>query len=337
MKPTKKALVSVILPAYNAEDYLEEAIQSILDQTFKDFELIIIDDKSTDKTSQIILSFIDPRIVIIKNQKNQGITYSLNKGLEIAKGAYIARMDADDISATNRLELQINYLEQNPSTSLLGCCAEVIDQNGVVFDMMEVPLTNSEIFHTIFSSNCFIHPSVIFKKSVITDLGGYDLSSAQSQDYELWLRVIQHNSVANLPDYLLKYRIHPNQISQKKLKRQRALADRARYKIYGDMERNQLNLPPINKNSFFQTQKGYKPSLGNDHLRWIYRYRSMKRDDLANELIIPGILSAPLCRPLYQQLFYSLKSHKHYRSLSNSLRWYKNKIKKIISGSRPDA
>ncbi|MBL4780847.1 MAG: glycosyltransferase [Porticoccaceae bacterium] len=327
MKNNCRPQVSVILPAYNAEDYLEEAIQSILDQTFEDFELIIINDKSTDSTGIILSSLTDPRIIIINNPTNNGITYSLNKAIEAAQGVYIARMDADDISTPKRLELQVNYLDNNPTITLLGCCAEIIDQNGVVFDLMEVPLSHKEIIQKIFSANCFIHPAVMFRASAIKELGCYNIDIAQAQDYDLWLRIIQKHRAANLPQNLIQYRVHPSQISQKKIKRQRFFADKARFgamRLYQGKQHGFI--PAIAKNSLLDRLIGKDLSVGSDYLEWITIYRKMGRDDLAMELLLPTFIAAPLSTQLYQQIIITFKKSK----LINSMRWYKQKLISFI-------
>ena len=221
--------ISVILPAYNAETCLQEAIDSILGQTFRDFELIVINDCSRDGTESVILSFRDPRLVYVKNEKNLGIAATLNRGLALAKGQYIARMDADDISLPRRLEKQTAYLDAHPDIAVLGTNVETFDEKGPLrtgWSATDPKQMNVDLF---FSCG-LAHPSVMMRKSVIDALGGYDPAFEGLEDYELWCRVSKNHGVTTLPEVLFRYRIHGGQVtknpSEKYLSRLRALKDR---------------------------------------------------------------------------------------------------------------
>ncbi len=214
--------VTVLMPVYNGEKYLREAIDSILNQTFTDFEFLIIDDGSTDSSIKIISSYPDSRIKLIKNDNNQGLVYSLNKGLYLAQGEYIARMDCDDISLPNRLQKQVDFLDNHPEITVLGSYLEFIDINGEKLEnlayLSEYPLSHEQIVYAMLYSNPLAHPSIIFKKLDILKLGGYrflkELENC-SEDYDLWLRLADQNyKFANLSDHLVKYRIHNNSLTQ---------------------------------------------------------------------------------------------------------------------------
>jgi len=212
--------ITVIMSVYNAEEYLEKAIESILIQSFNDFEFIIIDDKSQDDSTNIISRFAkkDPRIMYIKNQKNRGLTYSLNKALKLARGDYIARMDADDISHPKRLEKQYTYLQKNRNISLLGTSAYNIDENGEIIAERNVPLNYEKIRNNITLVNPIIHPSVMFRKKDILSIGGYDEKFKKVQDYELWFRMLANGlKVENLEDRLLYYRVNDQYFERKSL------------------------------------------------------------------------------------------------------------------------
>lgn len=205
--------VSVIMPAYNAEKYIKEAIDSILGQTFPDFELIILDDCSKDMTGQIIQSYRDERIIYVRNEENLRVARTLNKGLQIARGEYIARMDADDSSFPDRLAKQVAYLDCHPEIAVLGTNVELFDENGVIGTGWSA--TNPEQMKVdLFFSCGLAHPSVMMRKSVILELGGYHPEFEGLEDYELWCRVSEKYAVTTLPDLLFRYRIHGGQVTK---------------------------------------------------------------------------------------------------------------------------
>lgn len=205
----KSPKITVLMSVYNGEKYLREAIDSILNQTFTDFEFLIVSDGSTDGTAEILQSYHDPRIKIINNEKNRGLTKSLNKGLGMAKGEYIARMDADDISLPNRFEEQLKYLERYPETVVLGTSIYVINGAGKLLMKEIAPSDPSKI---LLNNNAFTHGSVIFKKAVVDELGYYNELFRYSQDYELWLKIAKHYKVSNLTRPLYTRRFHEENI-----------------------------------------------------------------------------------------------------------------------------
>ena len=198
--------ISVIMSVYNGEKYLREAMESILNQTSTDFEFIIVNDGSTDNSLEIIRSYGDERIKIINNEENIGLTKSLNKALKVARGEYIARQDADDVSLQNRFEEQVSYLENHPETALLGTNNYFIDENGKIVGKRIVLAKPS--MKDLFKENYFNHGSVMVKKEVINQLGGYNELIRDSQDYELWLRIAKYYDVRNLTQILYKFRSH---------------------------------------------------------------------------------------------------------------------------------
>jgi len=208
----KNPRVSVLMPVYNGERYLREAIDSILNQTFTDFEFIIINDGSTDNSLEIIQSYDDSRIRIVNNETNIGLTKSLNKAIKRARGKYIARQDADDISLPHRFLEQLSYLERRPEIALLGTSVYHIDEQGKVLGRVIVPIKPG---NKLLKENQFNHGSTIFNKNVVVRLGGYNSILRYSQDYELWLRIAKHHEVGNLPQPLYKLRFHGETISFK--------------------------------------------------------------------------------------------------------------------------
>lgn len=198
--------VTVLMSVYNGARFLHDSIRSIINQTFRDFEFIIIDDGSTDRSSGIIKSFNDSRIKFISNSENIGLTKSLNIGLSVAKGTYIARVDADDISLSDRLELQYKYFERHSGVTLLGGGAHFIDEsNEVIRTKFRLP-DHSSIFFYCFFNSPFIHSSVMFRKECLKTLGGYNSSFKCAQDYDLWSRWVACFKVANLEKVIVKWR-----------------------------------------------------------------------------------------------------------------------------------
>jgi len=205
------------MSVYNGEKYLRQAIDSILTQTFLDFEFLIINDGSTDKSLEIIESYNDARIRLIDNGKNIGLIASLNKGIAAARGKYIARMDADDISLPSRLEEQYNFLEANTDIALCGSWAEIIDERGDVCGQYTYPpLDNRAIKKLLFWHNPFIHPTVMIRRDVFCEISPYRASFKYIEDYELWSRVLSKFAGANIDKFLIKYRRHSGSITRQR-------------------------------------------------------------------------------------------------------------------------
>jgi hypothetical protein len=204
--------VSVVMSVYNGERYLREAMDSILNQTFRDFEFIIIDDASTDGTAGILQGYDDPRIVLLTNANNIGLTESLNRGLGSARGKYIARMDADDISLPKRLEKQVAYLDAHPEVGLLGTWAEVIDDEGAKLSTLCLPTDTLSIKWFLLFGSCIVHSTAMFRLALARRLGGYG-PFRYAQDRDLWLRMSQEAEAVQLPEVLLQCRLHADAIS----------------------------------------------------------------------------------------------------------------------------
>ncbi len=210
------------MSVYNSEKYLQEAVDSILNQTFKDFEFIIINDGSTDRTKEILESYQDHRIILI-NQENMGLTKSLNKGISLAKGEYIARQDADDISLPERLEKQLEFLERYNNITLLGTAVKIIDEKGIYIHTRKYPIDYSSIRKFIKKDNPFSHGSVMFRRKCFLEMGGYREIFFIAQDYDLWLRFAEKYEVANLSTPLYIRRFNPLSISLKNIVLQRRM------------------------------------------------------------------------------------------------------------------
>jgi len=205
---------SVIMSVYNGAKYLSQSIESILNQTFQDFEFIIVNDTSTDKSLEIIENFKNPKIKIINNPQNIGLTKSLNIALKESKGEYIIRMDADDISLPSRLKEQIDFMDKNPNIALAGSFAEIIDENDQVISIKKKPTDHKLIKFNLLTGNPFIHPSLIIQKNIIQENKIYNESFPYTQDYELISRLSQKYQLANIPKVLIKYRINKDSITE---------------------------------------------------------------------------------------------------------------------------
>lgn len=210
--------VSVLMPAYNSAEYIKEAIESILEQTYTDFEFLIINDGSTDSTVDIINQFEDDRIKLIHNTENKGLIYSLNYGLELAQGKYIARMDADDIAFGTRLEKQVAFLESNSDISILGTAFVFM---GTSFEIHH-PNYNDEIRIKLLDDVAFAHPTVMMRRGVIKSKNiRYNADYTHIEDYRFWVEAaIKNVEMANLDEVLLQYRQHPKQVSTQKFQEQ---------------------------------------------------------------------------------------------------------------------
>jgi glycosyltransferase involved in cell wall biosynthesis len=231
IKLQKKPMVSVITSVFNGEKFLAESILSILEQSFQDFELIIVDDASIDSSSEIIENYmqLDERIRLIINTKNIGLTKSLNKAIATSKGIYIARIDADDVAMPMRLESQIKFLEKNIDIGLVGTATYLIDSNGVTIDKISYPETNEILKKTLIKHNPFDHSSIMVRKDVFDRIGLYNEKNRYSQDYELYFRISRYYMMANMPKYLMKKRYVSSMLSLKNESEQKRFAIMARF------------------------------------------------------------------------------------------------------------
>jgi len=212
-----KPRISVVMSVHNAQRYLKESIEGVLRQNFADFEFIIVDDGSTDGSFRIIRGYGDNRIKVIRNQGRNGLTKSLNKALRRVRGEYVARQDADDISLPSRFEEQIEFFERHPKIALLGTSIYIIDEKGRILEEKKACPRPSK---NLLKRNEFFHGSVMFKKAVIDNLGGYNELFKHSQDYELWLRIAKYHDIRNLQIPLYARRIHRSSIGLIKTKEQ---------------------------------------------------------------------------------------------------------------------
>jgi glycosyltransferase involved in cell wall biosynthesis len=203
------------MPVYNSEKFLEEAIRSILNQSYSNFEFLIYDDNSTDNSKEIIQNFKlqDSRIKFFLSKKNIGYAKLLNKMIVDAKFNFFARMDADDISEKTRFEKQLNFLLKNPKVSVVGSFAEIINEKGYFVTKSKYPINYLEIKNAFRDYCAFVHSAVILRADFVKQVGGYRACMSPAEDYDLWTRLARVSSMHNLPEYLLKYRRHFDSVS----------------------------------------------------------------------------------------------------------------------------
>lgn len=222
-------VVSVLMPVYNGGKYLAEAVESILNQTFWDFEFLVLDDGSTDESLQLLLLYAkkDSRLRVI-SRKKRGLTFTLNELLSFARGEFVARMDADDVSLLDRFDRQVTFLREKHKVVCVGGASQMIDSAGRYLTTLSQPQTDVEIQKLVLGGHGAItHPCAMMRITSLRLVGGYDEEYSTAEDIDLWLRLGEVGELANLPDVLLKYRLHDRSISAISGQVQRDAARRA--------------------------------------------------------------------------------------------------------------
>ncbi len=210
-----QALVSIVLPIYNSDLFLQKAIESLLNQTHRNIEIICLNDGSTDTSLQILQSFTDQRIKIIHQPSNKGIVYNLNEGIQLANGEFIARMDADDIALPMRIEKQVEFLIQHPKTFMVATTVQLMNEQDEKINNWDLDwktIDDKFIRKTMFSESCIAHPSVMFRKEI--KHYSYQENQQHCEDYGLWLELLSDRKViSKINEPLLLYRVHSNSIT----------------------------------------------------------------------------------------------------------------------------
>lgn len=237
-------LVSIILPVYNCGDFLHDSVLSLLEQSYSNLQIIIINDGSTDNSKNILDSFADSRINLI-SRENKGLIYTLNEALSLCDGKYIARMDGDDISHKDRIFEQVKYLEKNKDIAVLGCSANIIDMDSKTIGN-RFPPRNPQINKSLLLFGpTLIHPSVMFNKELIGDDLYYDINAYLAEDYELWLRLSSKYKISNVKDILFDYRYNNNSVSNTNIEKQKKSAARIYIEKSG-IKNNELFFDAVN-------------------------------------------------------------------------------------------
>lgn len=212
-------VISIIVPTYNRERYIAQAISSAQKQSFKDWELIVVDDASTDKTEDVVMKIAekDSRIRYVRQKENVGIAKNRNTGLSEAKGAYVAMLDSDDAwTDPDKLKKQLAFLKSRPDHAMVGTWVTKMDVNGTEYGHVKYEINDVDIRKKILFRNQFAQSSLIYRASVIKELGSYDPTYTVNDDYDLWLRVGTSHKFANIPEYTTSYRVHPGGITTEK-------------------------------------------------------------------------------------------------------------------------
>lgn len=257
--------ISVVMAVYNGERYLREAIDSILNQTFKDFEFVIINDGSTDRSLEIIQSY-DDRIVLI-TQENAGLAKALNNGIAVSRSDFIARMDADDIAYPERIQKQYKFLLKNPEYIIVGSNAKFIDMEGNFVHYSNLPIKNEEMKGKL-PETPFIHPSVMFRKDSFYEAGQYPEYMLKAQDYVLFNRMAKYGKFANIPENLMQYRIVPTGNSTRDSK----ISERFNKILSNAIENNKISDDDFAYLKTITSNRNSKERLANYHLYLAKKY-----------------------------------------------------------------
>jgi glycosyltransferase involved in cell wall biosynthesis len=318
----KNPIVSVIMAAYNSEHYISEAINSIINQTFKDFELIITNDCSTDNTANIISSYDDHRIKVLNNETNKGAPYSRNRAIMSAKGKYLAILDADDISLPDRLKEQVDYLEKHKEIDIAGSYVYQVNQNGLKTRTIKAPIKDDQIKSSTFFRCSIVHSSAMIRyRFFIENNLFYDESYPSSQDYEMWSRAILSGKIHTLPKFLTLYRQSETQMSNKQSKTQQTQAERVyltllkRIGLNGTEKEVRLhtiliNQIPLSKNDDIQDIYKWAINLFEKNLKTkLFNQRAF-----ANELLLRFLRFSFINRiGLIKTILLQFKLHLHLR------------------------
>lgn len=223
--------ISILMSVFNGERFIRQAVESLLSQTYRDFEWLIVDDASTDQTPTILnrLSQQDPRIRVTRNEMNLGLTKSLNRALAQAQGGYVARMDADDIALPERLEKQVAFLDTHPDVGIVGTAYQFVDAHGNVIGERHPSTQDAQLRHKLIRHNPFLHSSVMVRRVLLHQVNGYDEHYRRAQDYDLWMRLASLTKLANLPDMLMQKRFTTEMISYTREREQIRAALRVRF------------------------------------------------------------------------------------------------------------
>lgn len=211
-----KPLVSIVMSTYNDSRFLKETLNGVLKQTFKDWEFIVINDVSSDNTDEILRMYQkkDKRIIYIKNHKNAGLTKNLNKGIDLSRGDFIARVDGDDYwTDKTKLQVQVDFMLHNPKCGIVGCFAYAIDARGKRLFEIVYPTDDKDIRKIMLRHGPFVHSSVLIRKRILIKIGKYNNKHTYSEDYDLYLNLGTTSEFHNIPKFMVNYRINPFGIS----------------------------------------------------------------------------------------------------------------------------
>jgi glycosyltransferase involved in cell wall biosynthesis len=294
--------VTVLMSVYNSQDYLDDAIKSILTQTYKNFEFLIIDDGSTDDSLKIINSYKDKRIRVV-SRENKGLVYSLNQGLKLAKGEFIARQDSDDISLPHRLEKEIVFLENNDNIGMVGSNYTIINTQGKKLVTTNVFTHPNDLKLAQIACNQFGHGSVMMRKKTVLKCGGYDSRVGHVEDYHLWNRISRVADIANIEEPLYLYRTNPEGITQQNHELQIQQTFKVRDESFEYFLKHRMQYKLIFYRPSGLNYKQRKATLYRD---FAYLYRKNDRPVRALLMLILSALLDPNNKKTYSAMQYTI-------------------------------
>ena len=305
----------VLMPCRGRLEHVRAAVESILGQSFREFEFLILDDDSEPVVAEYLAGLKDSRIRLVRHEKALGVSASLQKGLQLLQTDLVFRMDSDDIAVPDRLRLQRDHLIAHPETGVLGGQIRLLD---TVAASPRVPLKHAEIGYRLNWSNALNHPTIVFRREVVMAAGGYDQELECAQDYDLWMRLFFTTRLANLPDLLLHYRVHPGQNSS--ARRASSAATRA-----GMRQRYRERLTGCQVGPSFDEQDAWNPETRPEPAEWqawqsyLLRLREVFRSGIHADVFDPG-------RDLARRLWRSAKA---YRTAGGDPAGYEEMLKKL--------
>lgn len=327
-------VVTVLIPVHNGEAYVGFAVDSILGQTLSDFELIVIDDGSTDDTARIIDSYHDPRLRLLTNDGCIGVSASRNRGLEVAAAPYVAFLDADDVAYPDRLEKQVTFLESHPDVVLVGCHLDYIDADGNFLfseNSCQRPCEPDKLRIELLRRACILPSTATGRKSALLEEGGFPAMD-YAEDHDLWCRLAVKHDLAVMPDRLVAYRQHPNQATFKKiLKGYRATRQcielaRKRFVAEGVLSPDDLP-PPISWREYLTGSKG---SLGALYLQWAELHTwALRQPGRGIILSAMALCFSPLNGKAWSVLLRSGRDLLLPSAISKRLSWYVKKLRSL--------
>jgi glycosyltransferase involved in cell wall biosynthesis len=299
-------IVSVLMPVYNAERYIEEALESVLNQTFENFEVITVNDGSTDGTLDILRRFEqqDARIRVV-SRPNTGIVGALNDGLAVARGEFIARLDADDIALPERFSKQVDYLQNHPECVVVGSFVLLIDSDGNALHVMNLMQTHEEIdpVHIAGGAWQIVHPAVMIRKSAMEQIGGYRDGFPSAEDVDLFMRLAERGEVVNLPIVLTKYRQHLSSAGYASEKVQH----NSGFDAINDA-RARRNLPPVDPNAY-NTDLQKRSTLAEHYRKWSWWALNYGNTSTARKYAIAAVKSQPFSVDSWRTVYCSLRGY----------------------------
>jgi glycosyltransferase involved in cell wall biosynthesis len=317
--------VTVVMPTYNGRRFLRPAIESILGQSFSDFELLLIDDSSTDDTRAIVHSYRDSRLRFVENDTNRGVVYTRNRGLGLARGMYVSPVDHDDVAHRERLERQVAFLDSHPNVAMVGTWANMIDERGNAFLVLRPPTDSREIYETLLDYNTFFASSVMFRKDAVLAIGGYRAVVEGCDDWDLWLRLSEQHALANLGEVLLDYRIHGTQMSLTDLVSMRKAANLCRR-----LAADRRGAPKAIEPGVWAALTAGAGTVGADCLEWCAYFRMAGQQRIAASLARQALVRSPLARRSWAMACRVLADGILTEKQIKAIRWCKRQLNLLL-------